>query len=72
MANKSFTYMSKTGQRAIVDALPADGYEMRLNVTDMTNLLSVLAMTYGSSCKEADWCGEFISSVGETLGIEFV
>lgn len=64
----SFTYGSKEGAEAVVNRLPQH-YDMSLNRTDMEELVTVLRRSWEHG---NDWAGDFLSTIAETVGVEFV
>jgi len=64
----SYTYCSDKGVAAVIENLPPK-YAMELNRSDMTNLVSSLRLAYHFG---NEWAGEFLSSIAETVDIEFV
>jgi hypothetical protein len=65
---QTFTYCSEEGVTAVVDVLPHK-YSMELNRSDMTELVTVLQMGWDNG---SEWAGDFLSSIAQTLDIEFI
>lgn len=78
VSKQSFTYMSVEGTQAIKDAnaTQVDKYTIELNKTDFNRLIDALVIAFCSpewdDIDTSDWAGDFISSIGQTLGIEFI
>lgn len=71
---ESYSYDSQ-GVIAIIDKMLASGesYEMRLNGTDFACLIPILykhSIEYDGA--RTEWAHDFISAIGETLGIELI
>lgn len=75
---ESFTSMSDEAISATIDAMqgaPGNQYPMELNHSDFSNFLWVLQHAADSNDIPdhlAEWASSLASSIGETLGIEYV
>lgn len=83
---KSFTYMSDEGIQAVIDANNAHvtksgwdvNYPIGFNRRDFEAFVMCLKHMYNSPPMDDDtevyseWAGQFLSSIAETLGVEFI
>ena len=71
----SHTAMSDEGIRAVIERLP-EHYDMSLNRADMQRLIRALVATeeehVGIDDAFAEWAAGFVSTIAETVGVEFV
>lgn len=72
---ESYTYASDDACAAVIANLP-DRYPMELNRSDMASLVKSLQLAHLSPVDgwedAAVWAGDFLSSIAQTVGIEFV
>lgn len=70
---QSYTFGSAEGMNALHKALP-EKYPMELNRSDMDMLIKALHVAWneGEPVDVSDWAGGFLSSIGQTVGVEWV
>lgn len=74
---KSYTSMSPEGVAALRAALREaaiqdEGFELRLNASDIDNLVRALASAYHNGHDASEWAADFLSSLSSQVDIEFI